>query len=159
MYITKKYMLTIALMGFVVYPAQAVIYQQTPPDETLEGIYSYLISGRVADDFVLSQDSTVNEVTWYGYYNSSDYDSGLSNANFNIDFLSNNPSSPYHTPHSSIGQQPVSAALTDTGYDSTGSVLGRTIYEFTATLSSPVSIGASDKTWLSIFENDNGGWL
>lgn len=151
MYITNKYILTIAIMGFMAYPAQAaVVYEQTPPDNNLDGIFSNINGQKVADDFVLSQDSTVTGVTWYGYYEEATLDSGLSFADFTIDFLSDSNG----LPDSSIGLQTVTATLSDTGLDSTGSFVGRTIYEFAVILPSSVSIGASDKTWLSIVEAD-----
>lgn len=152
MYTIKKPILAIALMSFVTPARAALVYEQTPPDENLQGIYS-TVGQPIADDFVLSVDCIVTGVTWYGFYQSLDLNSGLSSADFTIDFISDN----FGLPGSSIGQQTVTAALTDTGLDTAGSLPlpGRTIYEFTTTLSSPVSIGASEKTWVSIVETDS----
>ena len=152
MYVTKKNVLTIVLMAFVVYPVRAGLYEQTL-DETLSGHFS-TGAAQIADDFVLPLWSTVTDVTWYGYYQ---FPTGVSSADFSIYFRSDNSG----LPGSLISQETVTSALTDTGLVSVGGVSGSTIYEFTATLSSPVSIFASDKTWISIITNDlaTGQWL
>jgi hypothetical protein len=146
-------MFTIALMVFVAYPAgAALVYDQTPPNTGLQGIFSNDVYP-VADDFVLSMDSTVTDVKWYGYY-TLDPSSAVTSVDFSIDFLSDDGGSP-SLPDGSMGQQTVVATLADTTWVSVGPTApDQTIYEFTATLSSPVSIFASDKTWLSIVETD-----
>ena len=161
MSIAKKYILTIALMGFVTYSAQGALFEQVLPNAPLNGIYSDSEPGGIADDFTLSMDSWVTTATWYGYYADDDLVPGVTSVDFLVRFYSDSADLPATDPTDPYYENALTASVADSGLvvavSGGSSSDGRIIYAFTADLSSsPVLVNAGDKTWLSVVENSTG---
>jgi hypothetical protein len=158
----RSFIVFFALIGFVVYPTEASLFEQTPPDNSLNGIFSYHEPlGGIADNFMLSVDSWVTDATWYGYYADADLAGEVTSVDFVVRFYSDSA----NLPDSILYEDTLTASVADSGQVvavTGGSPFdGRTIYKFTASLDSPLLVTAGDNTWLSVVEDSTGDprWL
>ncbi len=136
------------------------LYEQNL-DSGLDGAYSLRYSGnqKIADDFVLLQQSNVNKIIWYGYYVSTDDNKNYdSTSPFDIVFYSDN-NGPADKELELID---LDYAIEDTGYDSIflyGEQEYRlNIYKYIYNLNSPYNINSGEKKWLSLLGENNWLW-
>lgn len=119
--------------------AQVVFYDQSLNLNGDGGPYSYF-SQQIADRFSVSQDVTLSGAIWYG----DDFNAVA--PTFEIRVFADVDGLPAST---HIVQQTVTPTVVDTGL-STG---GSQIFQFTATLPTPVALTGGNVYWFSVLEN------
>ena len=138
-----------------------VIYSQTPPQQnglSGPGFFSNVGGQEGADQFTLPGELSITAVTWFGFYQVSP---GVdpTTIDFSLSFWADAGGVP--ATNASVADI-VTASVQSTGLQVIGGVFdGRTIFEFSATLTSPVSVPAGQTAWISVAEVDpsTGQWL
>jgi len=119
--------------------AQVVLYNQPLNLNDDGGPYSYF-SQQIADRFSISQDFTLIGAVWYGD------DFGAIAPKFEFRLFADSDGLPATTP---FFQETVIPTFVDTGLNTGGSQ----IYQFSATLSTPVALTGGFSYWFSVLEN------
>lgn len=149
-------MCSIIILGLVGTVNAAILYEQ--PSDQRGGFLSEStstgapFSGFIADDFMLSIDSTVTDVHWYGLYGDG---SLVNSAQFRIQFYNDLSGAPLPVPEqTAIFETTVNANAIDTGTTSNG-LSNHPIMHFWVDPISSVPLMGGTRYWLSIVETDN----
>ena len=163
---SRKALITVFVLLVTNSADAEVIYTQSPPqqigidafDQTTGSFFSNVGGQEGADQFSLPGDLSITDVTWYGLYQFSP-EVNPTSIDFSLSFWADAGGVP--ATNASVAEN-VTASVQPTGLQVIGGFFdGRTIFEFSAPLASPVSIPAGHTTWISIAADDpsTGQWL
>jgi hypothetical protein len=124
--------------------AQTVIYEQTGLLTTDRGAYQHY-NQQLADDFVPGTDGTVTTVTWQGSYYGTDNPATVES--FTIQFFTDDAGLPTNTPFYEV--------VMDAPKTAVGSLINKTLYEYSVDLAAGPELLSGQTYWLNIYTNDS----
>ncbi len=161
--------------------AQTVVYEQLPEAADLSGFFAttnHINDQRLADDFTLASDTSISELTWWGFVfdPASPFDTGLATiTNFVVQFYAADGIG--GLPSTLIAGETIPLAnITTTIFGNSG--FNGDTFEFTASLATPVALngaipdeipywvainatmantGLNDPIYVWLFQGDGGG--
>lgn len=144
---------SVAVMCAGIAQAQSVVYEQSPAAPNLSGPFAttnHSNDQRIADDFTLAANSSVSDLTWWGwiYDPASPFDRTLGTVdNFVIQFYEADGVG--GVPGTFIAGETITMAnITASVFG--GSGFGGDTFEFTASLATPVALNAGTQYWVAI---------
>lgn len=124
--------------------AQTVIYEQTTVETSDRGAYQYF-NQQLADDFMPLVSGIVGDMTWQGSYYSTD--NPAATESFTIQYFTDSAGLPETVPFFE--------ATVDAAKSPAGTLLGKTLYEYSTSLQSGPNLVTGTLYWVNIYSNDS----
>ncbi len=123
-----------------------------PVNPSQSFVFSNADGQQIADNFQLTADETIGEITWFGGYNLSD--NATVDRSFKLRIFDDIGGAPATIP---FYEDIMSVAGVDTGTDN---LSNKDIFQYTAVIA-PVALNAGTDYWFSVLENDltTGNWF